>query len=157
MIDKNKYAQYGFKRDLSDIKGICIHNTNNYKTSAQSLFKWLNSDYKGDSGCHYLIDHEDVIEVMPLDYGVYHTGKGYDYGNKYTVAIEICSNLNNELYLKGQDKAIKLIKQLMEQYNITTDELYFHNDFNIYTYCPANILDMYGNKKNFIEEFFGGK
>jgi len=154
MIDRNKYNQYGFERQLSDVRGITLHCTNNYEMSARDVFNWLNEENKNSNGCHYLVDNEEIIEVMPHDWAVYHTGKGLDYGNQFTIAIEICSNLDNEKYLLGQAKAIELIKELMEEYNLTTNELYFHNDFYKQYYCPATILDLYGNKKNFIEKFF---
>lgn len=150
MIDENKFAQYGFQRPVSDILGLTIHNTNNYEMTARDLFNWLNGDYKGDNGCHYLVDNKETIEVMPHDWAVYHTGKGLDYGNKYTIAIEICSNLNDQLYLEGQDRAIELIKQLMEEYNISIDNIFYHIDFNARAYCPATILDKYKTKNDFL-------
>ena len=150
MIDSNKYLQYGFKRN-NDIKGIVIHNTGS-DLSARQVFNYMNKT-KSSSGCHYLIDDKEIIEVMPLDYCVYHTGKGIDWSCKNTIAIEIVSNVDDTKYLKGQDRAINLIKELMERYDLTTNDLYFHNDFaNVY--CPSDILRIYGNKKNFIKEVF---
>lgn len=155
MISENKYNQYGYKRSKDDIKGITIHNTNNYNMTAQDLFTWLNEG-TNNNGCHFIVDSKEVVEVMPTDWAVYHTGKGNDYGNHNTIAIEIVSNLSVEEYLKGQDRAIALIKKLMKKYNIPVENVYFHNDFNKQTYCPATILDLYGNKKNFIQIFLGG-
>ena len=156
MIDENKYNQYGYKRSISDIYGITIHNTNNYEMSARDVFNYLNNESKDNAGYHLVIDDKETIQIMPFDYAVYHTGKGNDFGNQYTIAIAICSNLNDELYEKSQIVAISLIKALMEEYNITKDRIYFHNDFNSATYCPATILDKYGTKSNFIELFFKG-
>lgn len=150
MIDERKYNQYGFERSSEDIKGITIHNTNNYQWNAREIFEWLNEG-KTSQGCHYLIDKDELIEVMPHDWGVYHTGKGMDYGTRYTIAIEICSNLNNEDYLVGEDRAIELIHTLMERYQLTKNDIFFHLDFNPQTYCPAQILDIYGNKTTFLE------
>lgn len=154
MIDEMKWLQFGYKRKISDIYGITIHNTNNYQMSAKNLFDWLNNESKDSAGCHYVVDDKEVVDIMPLDWAVYHTGKGNDFGNHYTIAIEICSNLNNDTYLKGQDNAIDLIKRLMDVYNISKDRIYFHNDFDKQAYCPATILDLYKSKKNFIEKFF---
>lgn len=90
---------------------------------------------------------------MPEDYSVYHTGKGIDYACKYGIAIEIVSNIDDAIYKKGQDKAIAFIKQLMEKYSLTINDIYFHNDFaNVY--CPKDILMNYGNKQNFIRKEF---
>lgn len=151
MIDENKYSQFG-EIGLTP-KGITIHNTGNDDMSARDLFNWLNNECKSSQGCHYLIDHNEIIEVMPLNWKVYHTGKGRDWAFHNTIAIEICSNLDNELYKQGQDKAIGLIRELFERYELNTNDLYFHNDFAPY-YCPKNILDIYKTKQNFIREEF---
>ena len=157
MIDSKKFNQYGFKRDLSDVKGICIHNTTNYLDDVEKYIADLNAGKRDLVACHYVVNQNGVSDVLPIDYGVYHTGKLLGYGDRYTICVLICSNLNNDLYLQGQDKAIELIKELMGTYNITKDELYFHIDFNSKFYCPANILNLYGNKKNFLDKFFGGQ
>lgn len=151
MIDQNKWLQYG--EDGLVPKALCFHNTGNEQMSARELFDYLNNECKTSQGCHYLIDHNEIIEVMPLDWRVYHTGKGRDWAFKNCIAIEICSNLDNDLYKQGQDKAITLAKQLMETYNLSTDDIYFHNDFADF-YCPKDILSKYGNKQNFIREEF---
>lgn len=150
MLDQNKWTQYGFPRQESDIQGITIHETGNTEMNADDLFKWLNEVNKSSQGCHYLIDDEKVVEVMPLDWSVYHTGKAKDWGNRYTIAIEICSSLSNEKYLKAEDKAISLIYELQKKYHIPFDMIFFHRDFNDKKYCPKTILDNYGTSKNFV-------
>lgn len=152
MIDEKKFIQYGFKR-TNDIKCIVIHNTGFKLNTAREFFDYLNTKDKSNNGCHYLIDDKEIIEVMPLEYSVYHTGKGIDYACKYGVAIEIVSNIDREKYMLGQARAIALIKKIMDKYNLTKDDIYFHNDFaNVY--CPNDILNIYGNRKNFLRKEF---
>lgn len=135
------------------VKGITIHNTGNGK-SARELYEALAN--RGQLNlCHFLVDESEIIPTIPLDQNAEHTGKGYDYGNEYTIAIEICRSASDEAtYLQAQNNAIVLVRQLMEEYGLTTDNLYFHIDFNNRTFCPHRILQIYGNKKNFIEEVF---
>ena len=152
MIREEKFNQYGFPRNLIDIKGITIHETGNYEMNAQQMFDFLNDKNKTNQGCHYICDSEQVIQVMPNDWAIYHTGKGKDYGCKYTIAIEICSNINDEKYKGAQDNAVQLIKELMEQYNISSDEIFLHNDFNSTVHCPNTILNKYGSAKRFVLE-----
>lgn len=149
MLDKNKWSQYGFSRLESDIKGITIHETGNTEKNAQELFNWLNSENKSSQGCHYLVDDENVIQVMPDDWSVYHTGKGRDWGCRHTIAIEICSSLSDAKYRQAEDKAISLIYSLQKKYAIPMDMIFFHHDFNDRKYCPKTILDEYGTSKNF--------
>lgn len=148
MIKESKWNQYGFPR--SEIKGITIHETNNYEMNAQQLHDWLENDCKTSQGCHYIIDDSQVVQVMPNDWAVYHTGKGKDWGCRYTIALEIVSSLSDEKYLKAEDKTIELIKQLQEEYHIPNDMVFFHQDFDSKTHCPNRILNEYFTSKNFV-------
>ena len=153
MISEDKRLQFGMPRKLEDIKCIVIHNTGS-DLSARQIFDYLENKSQDSRGCHFIVDDVETLEVMPLDYSVWHTGVAYDYGNLYGIAIEICSNQDNEKYLKGQDKAIELIKKLMEEHNLTKKDIYFHNDFLQDYNCPSTILQIYKTKKNFIDKFF---
>ena len=150
MIDENKWPQYGFPRQEGDIQGITIHETGNVDMNAQQLHDWLNTECKTSQGTHYIIDDTQVLQAMPEDWAVYHTGKGVDWGCKYTVAIEICSSLSDEKFNQAVDRAISLVWDLQHRYHIPMDLIFFHQDFNDRAYCPKTLLDHYGNSKNFV-------
>ena len=156
MIKESKYLQYGFPREEADIKGITIHETGSDKT-AQELFNYLDNESKDSRGCHYLVDDTEVIQVMPDDWAVYHTGKGRDWGCRYTLAIEICSNISTEKYEEAEDRAISLIYSLQHKYQIPNEMIFFHQDWNERTYCPKTALDNYGNSVNFVYQRIGGE
>lgn len=133
-----------------NVKGITIHNTNN-SYSAKENFEFMKKAF--NVSVHYFVDDEEIIKATDENKITYHTGRGYDEGNLNTISIEICkSTCNWNVYKKAQDKAIKLIKELQKKYNLTNDNIYFHNDFDINKYCPHRILNEYKNKKNFIRE-----
>lgn len=135
------------------VKGITIHNTGN-GLSAKGIYNILKNG-KRTYLCHFLVDENEVIICTNEDEMSYHSGKGYDFGNLYTISIEICrSTSEEELYLKAQQKAIELIKSLMEKYNLTNRNIYFHNDFDSDANCPHRILRIYKSKKNFLERNF---
>lgn len=158
MIDSNKYIQYGFRRQTSDIKGITLHETGNYEMDAQELFNYLNTENLTSQGCHYIVDDTQTIQVMPLDWAVYHTGKGIDNGVKYTIAIEMCSTLDDAKYALTEQRAISLIQSLQTQYSITDDNIYFHQDWNKVVYCPRRALDTYGTSVGFVyDKIKGGR
>jgi len=154
MIDENRFLQFGFPRTEEDIKGITIHETGSDKT-ARELFDYLNEQSRDSRGCHYLCDDTETIQVMPDDWAVYHTGKGRDWGCRYTIAIEIVSNINDEKYQLAEDRAISLIFDLQHRYHISNDMVFFHNDFNSQTYCPKTALDNYGTLVNFVYQKLG--
>lgn len=151
MIKESKWKQFGYER-TENIEFIVIHNTSS-ELSASELFNWLNDECKTSNGCHYLVDDVATIEVMPLTWSVYHTGKGLDYGNRKGIAIEICSNINNAKYLKGEKRAMRLVKELMKEYGLTKNDIYYHNDFNKTTHCPNDIMNRYASKKDFIDAY----
>ena len=150
MLPENKWLQYGLPREESDITCIVIHNTGNTELSARQLFEYLATENKTSQGVSYLIDNEEVIQVVPDTWSVYNTGKGKDYAFRHGLALEICDNLNDDLYQQGQDRAIVLIKELMARYNIGYDMVFFHYDFNSSVHCPNTIMNRYGSSKNFV-------
>lgn len=154
MLTENKWIQYGNPRNVSDIKCIVLHNTGNTAMSARDLFDYLQNECKTSQGCSYVVDHNEVIQVMPDDWSVYNTGKGEDFGNLYGIAIEVCDNLNDNLYQQGQDKAVLLIKDLIKKYP-TIEGVFFHNDFAPRVYCPHIMLDRYGTSENFVYQELG--
>lgn len=151
MLDKNKWEQFGIPREQS-VKGITIHNTHNELSAKENEEVMANAT--DHLGTHFFVDENEIIQVMPLDWCVWHTGKGFDMGNLRTIAVEICrSTLDEETYLKAQKRAIALVKKLQKQFGLSNAEVFFHNDF-AQIYCPHRILDIYKNKKNFIRKEF---
>ena len=151
MISESKWKQYGLPN--MEVKGIVIHNTNTTQ-SAEEIEEWMeHSDTS--KGCHFVVDCKEVRQVMPLEWSVFNTGMGLDFGNLNCIAIEICSHPSNKKYLEGQSKAIDLIKTLMARFELTIDDVYFHRDFQPNVNCPAQILKRY-SKKEFLNLLKGG-
>lgn len=152
MIPESKWKQYGLPD--AQIKGIVIHNTNNQLWSARRLEKWLIEENRTSAACHFLVDADETIKVMPLDWSVWNTGMGMDFGNLHCISIEICSHPSERKYLEGEKRAIQLIKELMIQFNLTEKDIYFHRDFNPNVNCPAQILKRY-TKAEFLSKLKG--
>lgn len=135
------------------VRGITIHNTGN-ELSAKEIYELLKKD-KTLNICHYLVDENEVVSVLDESKEAHHTGRGYDFGNRYTLAIEICRSMSdNELYFVAEKNAIKLVKKLMKKYKLSKNDLYFHIDFNENTRCPHRILEIYEKKERFLDEYF---
>lgn len=151
MIPKDKWGQFGVEGMV--VQGITIHNTGNGLSARENAELMANSSR--EAGCHYFIDETETIQMMPEDWSVWHTGKGYDFGNMSTIAIEICrSTCSTEQYLAAEVRAVRKVKNLLKKYELTTDNIYFHRTFNPTTYCPHRILTIYKTKANFIKENF---
>lgn len=134
------------------IRGITIHNSNS-ELSARELLDLMKAQKKTNL-CHYLVDEKEAIQVLSERESASHTGRGYDFGNRYTLAIEICrSRCDDKTYIKAEKNAVKLIKKLMKKYDLSISDIYFHIDFNPNYRCPHRILDRF-TKEEFINEYF---
>lgn len=151
MLSPEKWKQYGFERE-GNVQGITIHSTSSQLTAKQ-VYDYLENISKDERGCHFIVDDTDVLEVIPESWSCYHTGMGLDFGNKFTLAIELCSNIDNQKFNQGLDNMIALIESLMSKYNLKRSDIYFHCDWNKKVYCPSDIIRIYGTKKNFLDTF----
>lgn len=124
-----------------EIKGICIHETNNRLSEEENAYLF-NSELH--HSINYIVGKNKTIQMIPDDEITYHSGKANDFGNTNCISIEICYD--------SIDEAVVLIKSLMIKYELNTQDIYFHNDFDEVRYCPSNILRIYGNKNNFIRK-----
>lgn len=147
MLPQSKWRQYGLPD--ATIEGIVIHNTNSTKSAAE-LAELMENDNQSSRGCHFFVDDQEVVQVMPTDWSVWNTGMGYDFGNLRCIAVEICSHPSNRKYMEGQNRAVDLIESLMEEFHLHKKDIYFHRDFQPNINCPAQILKIYGSKANFL-------
>lgn len=131
------------------VRGITVHNTGN-AWSAQENYDYMEKT-DTSAGTHFFVDEKEVIQALPLNWCVYHTGMGIDWACRNTIAIEICrSRSDKQIYQAAEERAINLIQSLLDEYHLTNKDIYFHNDFNRKTYCPHRILTEWGTKKNWI-------
>ena len=151
MLSVNKWEQYGIPREEGTygIRGITIHEFDDSSKTAEDIYQFLNNESKENEGYHFAVDADHIVELMPLDYSVYHTGKYMDWGDLYTVAIVICKNEDDNLFAANVNNAIILIKDLMEEYDLTYRDIFFHIDFNGRVHCPDNLLNMYESSSSF--------
>lgn len=146
MLDSEKWLQYGEPRK-EKIKGITIHNTGN--TLSALDHERIMAESRNHLATHFFVDENEIVQVMPLDWMVWHTGHGYDMGNTRTIAIEICRSMNDiDTYMRAQNNAVRLIRKLMVDYGLDSDHIYFHSNFDN-VYCPHRILEIYGSLENF--------
>lgn len=146
MLPESKWKQYGLPD--AEIKGIVIHNTNSNK-SAEELETWLRTA-KTSQSAHFIVDHKEARQLLPLTWSSFNTGMGLDFGNLHCISIEIVSHTKEADCLNAEQRALKLIKKLMKEYSLTEDDIYFHRDFQPNVNCPAQIIRRYSNKKNFL-------
>lgn len=150
ILPSSKWTQFG--EDGLIVKGIIVHNTGN-SWSAKENYEYLFNTTLSN-GCHYLVDNIETIQCLPDTWKVWTTAKGSDWAFHNCLSIEICNMLADEDWQQSEQRAIALIKEWLLKYDLTKDDIYFHNDFNSSYYCPNKILEIYTSKKNWIERNF---
>lgn len=133
------------------VKGITIHD-DNLRLSAEEVARIMR--FKGQSNYHFIVDESVVIPACPMNEICYHTGKGDDFSNLHTISIYICrGGADLGRYLKATKRAVNLAKGIMEQFQLTTADIYFHSDFERVN-CPHRLIEYYKKKKRFISFFW---
>ncbi len=123
---------------MTHILGITNHNTGNPRASARDHAQWLANVAREDRAyvsVHFFVDHEVIVQTVPINETTWHAGDGQGPGNLHTVSVEICEN---PPYARAEANAVCLNAALI----LTHPEwrIYKHQDWNG-KYCPHLILD----------------
>lgn len=131
-----------------EVKGICIHNTSNFKDARanKELIEGL-QQIGVLLSIHFLVDDKEVIQMTDLNKMTFHTGKALDFGNQHCISIEICHNFEEEKYEIAERNAVDLIKNLMIQFDLSYKDIYFHKDFDPNADCPRGIIYKYSKEE----------
>ena len=136
-IDKN-YS----KNIANNPEYIVIHDTDNRDLGADAK---ANRDYfsttKTKASAHYLIDEDSIIQALDDSWIGWHAGETQNpkVGNSNSIAIELCVNKDNDLNATLKN-GIELTKYLMEQYNISAENVIRHNDVTG-KICPRIMIE----------------
>lgn len=115
---------------------ITIHSTGNPLSSAQSERKWLdNPTNKRNASWHYCVDQYCAIQAIEDNNEAWHCGM--DYGNMFSIGIEICENGNR---LKTLQNAVDLVTDKLIEYNLSITDIKTHYDWTGKN-CPRILLN----------------
>lgn len=118
----------------------CSATREGQDVKASKIKKWhLNRGFS-DIGYHYIVDLDGTIEK-----GRDESSIGAHCSGKNATSIGICyvggcdQNLNAKDTRTKQQKAalIKIVKQMMDKYNIPIEQVYAHYQFCSYKDCPS--------------------
>lgn len=150
MIREEKLSQYG--EYGNDAKGVLF--TEIKSKDAQTYFDYLDNECTDNNAVHFICDSKQIIDVMPVEYKVYCTGKGKDWAYKHCLIIGIIKSNDATIFDETITKSVNLAKELIDAFDLTINDVYFVNEFNQKRYDPSTILDLYGTKQYFIEREF---
>lgn len=123
-------------------KYIVVHYTANNGDTAMNNAKYFYNTYRGASA-HYFVDENEIVRVVADSNTAWHCGTSGTYyhacRNSTSIGIEMCSRISNgTYYFKDEvvETTAKLVKELMDKYNISIDNVIRHYDVTRKS-CPA--------------------
>ncbi|WP_267377999.1 N-acetylmuramoyl-L-alanine amidase [Bacillus sp. GM_Baccil_2] len=119
---------------------ITFHNTYNDAPAINERNNVANNST--GTSFHIAVDDKEAIQLIPFNRNAWHAGDGASgRGNRHSIGVEVCYSLSGgDRYRKAELNAIKVIRQLMDQFNIPIERVKTHQERNG-KYCPHRMLD----------------
>ncbi|HFK1752083.1 TPA: N-acetylmuramoyl-L-alanine amidase [Bacillus cereus] len=119
---------------------ITFHNTYNDAPAINERNNVANNST--GTSFHIAVDDKEAIQLIPFNRNAWHAGDGTSgRGNRHSIGVEICYSLSGgDRYRKAELNAIKVIRQLMDTFNIPISRVKTHQERNG-KYCPHRMLD----------------
>lgn len=126
------------------IEYIVMHYVGAVST-AKNNASYFKNTYRGASA-HYFVDDNEIVQVVEDKDISWHCGSNTYYcgaRNSNSIGVEMCCIKKNgklDISEKVVEKAIELVKELMEKYNIPVDRVVRHYDVS-HKVCPAPFVN----------------
>lgn len=126
---------YGRSRDTKDIKYIVVHYTGNNGDTDTGNGNYFANNVVGTSA-HYFVDDDSCTQAVADNRVAYHCetrGMKFkcDCRNANSIGVEMCTKkVNGTYYISENTKlnAVKVVKWLMDKYNIPASKVIRHYD-----------------------------
>lgn len=122
-------------------KYITVHNTANASKGANAEMHaryLLNGAGGRVVGWHYTVDDKSIYQHLPVNEAGFHAGDGNGPGNRQSIGIEICENVDGD-FEKAVKNAQWLIEKLMRDHNIPKANVVPHKHWSGKN-CPHKLL-----------------
>ncbi|MBT2577382.1 N-acetylmuramoyl-L-alanine amidase [Bacillus sp. ISL-8] len=119
---------------------VTFHNTYNDASALNERNNVANNST--GTSFHIAVDDKEAIQLISFNRNAWHAGDGTNgRGNRHSIGVEICySKSGGERYRKAELNAIKVIRKLMDTFNIPISKVKTHQERNG-KYCPHRMLD----------------
>ena len=122
-------------------QGITVHNTANDASAMSEISYMLGNGY--ETSFHYAVDDYRAVQGIEENRNGWHASDGNGYGNRKTIAIEICySKSGGSRFDKAEENAVELIVDILKRYDWGIDKVKRHYDYAPdRKYCPHRTMD----------------
>ena len=154
LVNENKYeckCPYGMVPE-----GITVHNTAN-DASARNEASYMKSN-NNEVSFHIAVDDVEAIQLIEFSRNAWHAGDGGNgFGNRKTIAIEICySKSGGDRFIKAEKNAAIIVAKLLKEFGWGFDRVYTHQKHSG-KYCPHRTLDLGWDRfMNMVKEAYNG-
>lgn len=131
-------------------KYITVHNTANASKGANAEMHaryLLNGAGGRVVGWHFTVDDKSIYQHLPVNEAGFHAGDGNGPGNRQSIGIEICENVDGD-FEKAVKNAQWLIEKLMKDHGIPKANVVPHKRWSGKN-CPHKLLSRW-------DSFIGG-
>ena len=125
------------------VRYIVVHYTGAPGDTARGNGAYFGREDTGKTSAHFFVDENEVIRSVPENYVAYHCGGEAYYHpecrNGNSLGVEICTKAVNGGYgfsPRAVERALTLIRSLMEKYDIPAERVLRHWDVT-HKVCPA--------------------
>ena len=155
---RSNVSNYGYIRKANTIKYIVVHYTGNAKDTAKGNANYFANNVVGN-GAHYFVDNNCVYQSVDDNIIAWHCqspGMALKCAcrNANSIGVEMCCSGNYDVSEKTVANTIKLVKYLMNKYNIQSTNVIRHYDV-CGKNCPAPFVkngSRWNNFKSRLEE-----
>ena len=137
-------------------QGITVHNTAN-DASARNEASYMKSN-NNEVSFHIAVDDIEAVQLIDLNRNAWHAGDGGNgFGNRKTIAIEICySKSGGNKFIKAEKNAAIIVAKLLKQFGWGFDKVYTHQKHSG-KYCPHRTLDLGWDRfMNMVKKAYNG-
>lgn len=123
-------------------EGITVHNTANDASAVNEISYMNRNNY--EISYHFAVDDIQAVQGLPLNRNGWHASDGGNgFGNRKTIAIEICYSLSGGArFDKAEENAAELIAMLLQERGWGIDRVKRHYDYAPNKkYCPHRTMD----------------
>lgn len=155
---RSNVENYGYIRKANTIKYIVVHYTGNAKDTAKGNANYFANNVVGN-GAHYFVDNDCVYQTVDDNIIAWHCqspGMALKCAcrNANSIGVEMCCSGNYDVSEKTVANTIKVVKYLMNKYNIPSTNVIRHYDV-CGKNCPAPFVknsSRWNNFKSRLEE-----
>ena len=111
---KDQFTKFNYRNGFGAVEGVVAHETANSSSTIRQEISYMSRNHK-NAFVHAFVDHENIIEIHPLDYGAWGAGR---YANQRFVHVELTQVHSFDHFAKSINNYADYIANILYDYNL---------------------------------------